>query len=136
VVGVRLDGGVELADLAEPNTAHVLVAGMTGSGKTEWLRTAIASLLVCNTPETLRLVLIDPKQTAFQELKRSPFLWDEHAFWLPGSELAITELLMRLVAEMDGRYQLLGKSALEPAELLVRIGDRLVFATMISSYYF
>ncbi|MFT3766759.1 MAG: FtsK/SpoIIIE domain-containing protein [Minicystis sp.] len=105
-VGVDLDGKLRVADLASPINAHVLVAGTTGSGKTEWLRMAIAGLIQANTPETLRLVLIDPKLAAFGELARSPYLWSRHGLWVPGDG-DVVEVLDDLVTEMDRRYRLL-----------------------------
>jgi hypothetical protein len=105
-IGVDLDGKLHTADLTSPINAHLLVAGTTGSGKTEWLRTAVAGLIHANTPDTLRLVLIDPKLAAFTDLKRSPFLWDKHGFWTIGDG-DVVEILDDLAAEMDRRYQLL-----------------------------
>lgn len=104
-IGVDLGGRLRCADLASPINAHVLVAGTTGSGKTEWLRMAIAGLLHANTPETLRLALMDPKLSAFTELRRSPYLWERHGLWVPG-EGDVVEVLDDLVAEMERRYQL------------------------------
>ncbi len=40
---------------------HYLVAGETGAGKTTWLQAAIWSLAVRNAPETLQMILVDPK---------------------------------------------------------------------------
>jgi energy-coupling factor transporter ATP-binding protein EcfA2 len=105
-IGVDLDGQLRVADLASPINAHVLVAGTTGSGKTEWLRTAIAGLLHASPPELIRLVLIDPKLAAFTDLRRSPYLWEKRGLWVPG-EGDVVELLEDLVAEMDRRYHLL-----------------------------
>ncbi|HMJ15866.1 MAG TPA: FtsK/SpoIIIE domain-containing protein, partial [Polyangiaceae bacterium] len=110
VVGVGVDSSVRFADLSDPNNAHVVVAGTTGSGKTEWLRSALASLLIGNTPETLRLVLIDPKQTAFNDLRGSAFLWEEHGFWVPGVDAPIVDVLQALVREMERRYDLLAQT--------------------------
>ncbi|MFN0166264.1 MAG: FtsK/SpoIIIE domain-containing protein, partial [Bryobacteraceae bacterium] len=73
-IGVDLNGRLRYADLADPIHTHILVAGTTGSGKSEWLRTAVAGLLARNTPQTLRLTLIDPKRNAFLDLAESPFL--------------------------------------------------------------
>ena len=53
----------------------MLVAGVPGSGKSEWMRAAVASLMVTNTPNTVRLILIDPKKNAFGELSGSDYLW-------------------------------------------------------------
>ncbi|WP_437966271.1 FtsK/SpoIIIE domain-containing protein [Sorangium sp. So ce260] len=104
-IGVDVRGALRCADLSNPINAHVLVAGTTGSGKTEWLRMAIAGLLQTNTPETLRLLLLDPKLAAFTELKRSPFLWPRHGLWTPGGHVEAAEVLEDLAAEMDERYQ-------------------------------
>lgn len=111
-IGVDLGGALHVADLASPINAHVLVAGTTGSGKTEWLRMAIAGLLHQSTPDTLRLVLIDPKLAAFTELKRSPFLWAKHGLWVPGGG-DVVEVLDDLVAEMERRYQILAAAGVD-----------------------
>jgi S-DNA-T family DNA segregation ATPase FtsK/SpoIIIE len=103
MLGIDLYGQVQFADLSQ--TPHILVAGTTGSGKTEWLRSAIAALLASNTPETLRLVLIDPKRNAFGDLKGSPFLLDQDALVYP-PEHSVVELLDRLIVEMEDRYRL------------------------------
>ncbi|HEU4404769.1 MAG TPA: FtsK/SpoIIIE domain-containing protein [Polyangiaceae bacterium] len=112
-IGVDLGGTLHLADLADPSSAHALVAGTTGSGKTEWLRTAIAGLVLTNTPETLRLVLIDPKRVAFSDLRRSPFLWTPSSFWDNGGDADVVELLEALAAEMDRRYGLLAEAGVD-----------------------
>ena len=100
-LGVDLFGQLRTVDLAE--TAHLLVAGAAGSGKSEWLRFAIAGLLCSNNPQTLRLALIDPGRTTFNELKHSPFLLDLNAVVYP-PEGSATALLDRLISEMEDRY--------------------------------
>jgi S-DNA-T family DNA segregation ATPase FtsK/SpoIIIE len=102
MLGVDLYGRLQFADLAQ--TPHILVAGTSGSGKTEWMRSAIAGLLASNTPETLRLVLIDPKRNAFGDLKDSPFLLEGGLVYPPDN--SVVELLDRLIAEMEDRYRL------------------------------
>ncbi len=104
-VGVDPSGRLHLVDLASSGRSHVLVAGSTGSGKSEWLRTAIAGLLAQNTPDTLRLVTIDPKLSAFGDLEGSPWLWKPHSFWIPGGQQTAVDLFEELVTEMDHRYQ-------------------------------
>jgi DNA segregation ATPase FtsK/SpoIIIE, S-DNA-T family len=74
LAGVDLTGRVEIIDLAK-DVPHLLVAGVPGSGKSEWLRAAVASLMVTNTPNTIRLILIAPKKNAFGELSGSGYLW-------------------------------------------------------------
>lgn len=101
-VGVNLAGELIHADLSRPEHAHLLVAGTTGSGKSEWLRLAIAGLMETNSPATLRLLIIDPKRNAFHALRNSPYLWRPLVF--PDEQPAV-EILEQLCEEMDERYR-------------------------------
>ncbi|MFG2297770.1 FtsK/SpoIIIE domain-containing protein [Streptomyces sp. NPDC048603] len=66
VVGVSLDGPLSL-DLRRDGP-HGLVAGTTGSGKSELLQTIVASLAVANRPDAMTFVLVDYKGgSAFKE---------------------------------------------------------------------
>jgi len=102
-VGMDLFRRMVFADLSTSDHSHILVAGTTGSGKSEWLRLAIAGLIAGNTPETLRLLIIDPKRNAFHMLKDSPFLWQPLVF---PDEHSVPQILMELAEEMDQRYRL------------------------------
>jgi S-DNA-T family DNA segregation ATPase FtsK/SpoIIIE len=71
VVGVSLDGPFAL-DLVRDGP-HALVGGTTGSGKSEFLQTVVASLAVVNTPETMNFVLVDYKGgAAFSQCEQLP----------------------------------------------------------------
>ncbi len=105
-VGVDPGGKLHRVDLGSPGRSHMLCAGTSGSGKSEWLRMMIAGLLCSNTPETLRLVTLDPKCAAFAELEHSSFLWKRDAWWVPGPGRLASELFQDLIEEMDRRYQL------------------------------
>ncbi|NNM46291.1 FtsK/SpoIIIE domain-containing protein [Knoellia koreensis] len=59
VIGVDAEGAASI-DLAADGP-HVLVGGTTGSGKSELLRTLVASLAAGNRPEHLSFVLVDYK---------------------------------------------------------------------------
>ncbi|MGO9171913.1 MAG: FtsK/SpoIIIE domain-containing protein [Rhodomicrobium sp.] len=102
LAGIDLTGRIEFIDLAK-DVPHLLVAGVPGSGKSEWLRTAIASLIVTNTPDTLRLILIDPKKNAFGELAGSSYLWRLDSL-LDTPEGHVIPLLNDLIEEMKTRY--------------------------------
>lgn len=70
-VGVGADG-VFAVDL-RADGPHGLVAGTTGSGKSELLQTLIASLAVMNRPDAMTFVLIDYKGgSAFKDCARLP----------------------------------------------------------------
>ena len=58
-VGKDISGNIEVIDLSK--TPHLLVAGTTGSGKSVFINTLLASILYKFSPEELRLILIDPK---------------------------------------------------------------------------
>lgn len=103
-LGVDLYNQLRSVDLSAAESPHVLVAGTAGSGKSEWLRTAIASLILTNTPDTLRLVLIDPKRTAFGDLAGSPYLLHPDALLFP-PDGSLEEQLDLLIETMEERYR-------------------------------
>jgi S-DNA-T family DNA segregation ATPase FtsK/SpoIIIE len=122
-LGVDLSGSLKSVDLASPNTPHLLVAGTSGSGKSEWLRAAVAGMILSNTPATLRLVLIDPKRTAFTELKDSPYSYGPKGLIYPPEDSAI-ETLEALIEEMEDRYRRLSSQGVSDiAELSAKTGE-------------
>ena len=58
-IGKDISGSIEVIDLSR--TPHLLVAGTTGSGKSVFINTLLASILYKFSPNELRLILIDPK---------------------------------------------------------------------------
>jgi len=62
-LGKDVMGQSTFADLAE--MPHLLVGGTTGSGKTICLNAIILSLLYRNSPDEMKLVLVDPKRVEF-----------------------------------------------------------------------
>ena len=58
-IGKDISGSIEVIDLSK--TPHLLVAGTTGSGKSVFINTLLASILYKFSPDELRLILIDPK---------------------------------------------------------------------------
>ncbi len=72
VLGKDVSGSPQFAKLEK--MPHMLVAGATGTGKTIFLNVLILSLLYKNTPETLRLILIDPKRVEFSNYGDIPHL--------------------------------------------------------------
>jgi S-DNA-T family DNA segregation ATPase FtsK/SpoIIIE len=107
-VGVGIEGEAILSDFCDSNTCHILVAGTSGSGKSEWLKTLVASLVHRNPPEHLKLALVDPKVLTFSSIFGSAYLWRPVATDL-GSALGI---LRDAISEMDKRYRLLAQEGL------------------------
>jgi DNA segregation ATPase FtsK/SpoIIIE, S-DNA-T family len=71
VVGAGAEGEFAL-DIATDGP-HALVAGTTGSGKSEFLQTLVVSLALANRPDALNFVLIDYKGgSAFADCSRLP----------------------------------------------------------------
>jgi S-DNA-T family DNA segregation ATPase FtsK/SpoIIIE len=98
-LGLADDGRPLLIRLPSPDVAHILVAGATGSGKTELMRAIIACLALRHRQSQLQLVLIDPKQRGFAPLARLPHLLAPPAA-TPEAALALLE---RCLAEMERR---------------------------------
>jgi DNA segregation ATPase FtsK/SpoIIIE-like protein len=133
VVGMDLAGKTEFANLASTAHAHILVVGTTGSGKSEWLRTALATLLLTNTPDTLRLVLLDPKRNAFNELATSAFLQRPLVFPDETDAAAVFE---DLVDEMETRYRRLQEQGCDSLAELAERGTLLPRIVCMCDEYF
>jgi S-DNA-T family DNA segregation ATPase FtsK/SpoIIIE len=113
-IGIGIEGDPVVADFADPNTCHALVAGSTGSGKSEWLKAFVASMLLRSKPENVQIALIDPKILTFGGVEGSPYLWRSVATTLADA----MAILRDAVAEMDARYHLLARGS------FVNLGER------------
>ena len=72
ILGRDVSGKTFVYDIAQ--APHLLIAGTTGSGKSVGINVILVSLMMRHTPETLRLILIDPKQVEFSVYKDVPHL--------------------------------------------------------------
>lgn len=89
-----------IVDLAK--MPHCLVAGTTGSGKSILLNAFIISLLFRNSPEELKLILIDPKRVELTNFNGIPHLLTP----VITEPEKILSALKWSMAEMDRRYKL------------------------------
>ncbi len=101
-LGLERQGKPLLLRLSSPEVAHVLIAGTTGSGKTELARAMIISLVMSTPPERLRLLLVDPKGRAFRAFDPLP-----HLVCPAIADVAAAQARLEgLVAEMERRDRL------------------------------
>ena len=120
---------------------HLLIAGATGSGKSVCINTVITSMLLTNTPERLRLLMVDPKRvelTPFNGIPHlvAPVITDANE---------VLPALKAMVAEMFRRYQLMeelgvrniegyNRKASERMPFLVLVIDELADMMMVAAY--
>jgi len=74
VLGKDIVGKPFITDLKK--LPHLLIAGTTGSGKSVGINAMILSLLYRNSPDQLRLMMIDPKMLEFSIYNAIPHLLD------------------------------------------------------------
>ena len=103
-LGKDLHGAPYVADLAK--MPHCLIAGATGSGKSVCLNAIITSLVYRHTPETLRLLLIDPKMVELTTYGDLPHL--RHPVVTDPRDAA--GVLKWAILEMDRRYALFSEN--------------------------
>jgi S-DNA-T family DNA segregation ATPase FtsK/SpoIIIE len=100
-LGRSLEGDEVVSDLTK--MPHLLIAGVTGSGKSVCINTIVTSLLYAHPPERLRLLMIDPKMVELSMYGDLPHLG--HPV-VTNNHKAAT-VFKWAVAEMDRRYRLL-----------------------------
>ena len=72
VLGRQVDGGFAIRDLRK--IPHLMVAGSTGSGKSVFIVSFLLSLLFRHSPDSLRLLLVDPKRVDLSVFEGLPHL--------------------------------------------------------------
>jgi S-DNA-T family DNA segregation ATPase FtsK/SpoIIIE len=98
-LGQNVAGQPVAADLTA--MPHLLIAGTTGSGKSVCVNGIIAGLLLQNTPEQLRLVMVDPKRVELTGYNGIPHLVAPVVVDLE----RVVGTLQWAMREMDTRYQ-------------------------------
>ncbi|CAN5747758.1 DNA translocase FtsK [soil metagenome] len=97
---------------------HLLIAGATGAGKSACINSIVCCLLLTNTPDTLRFLMVDPKMVELSTYNGIPHLLSP----------VVTEVdkaagvLFWAVKEMERRYTLFSKAG---ARDLVRYNEYL-----------
>ncbi len=100
-LGRDVSGHPLVADLSR--MPHLLIAGSTGSGKSVCITSIAACLAMNNTPEDLRMVMIDSKMVELIRFNGLPHLYGKVETNLD----RILGVLRWVVVEMEHRYRLL-----------------------------
>ncbi|MCS7010667.1 MAG: DNA translocase FtsK [Anaerolineales bacterium] len=100
-LGRDVSGNPLVADLTR--MPHLLVAGTTGSGKSVCLIALATCLAMNNSPEELRMVMIDSKMVELIRFNGLPHLYGK----VETDIQRILGVLRWVVVEMEHRYQLL-----------------------------
>ena len=85
---------------------HLLIAGTTGSGKSVCVNSILTCFLLTNTPETLRMILVDPKRVELTGYNGIPHLLAPVVVE-PKNVLGALQWVLR---EMDSRYHRFSES--------------------------
>src|SRR5688572_2640620 len=84
------------------NMPHLLIAGTTGSGKSVCVNAILTCLLLNNTPEDLRMILIDPKRVELTGYNGVPHLLAPVVVEIE----RVIGALQWMTREMDKRYHM------------------------------
>lgn len=103
-VGKDIDGTPVYQNIID--MPHALIAGATKSGKSVCINSLLVSLLVKNSPEQLKLILVDPKMVELTFYNDLPHL----ATPVINDPFIATEALKWAVNEMERRYKVLAQN--------------------------
>ena len=104
VLGKDIVGKPFVTDLKK--LPHLLIAGTTGSGKSVGINSMILSLLYKNSPDNLKLIMIDPKMLEFSMYNDIPHLLTP-VITRPKDAI---NALSNMVGEMERRYTLMSQT--------------------------
>lgn len=104
ILGKDIVGKPFITDLKK--LPHLLIAGTTGSGKSVGINSMILSLLYKNSPDNLKLIMIDPKMLEFSIYNDIPHLLTP-VITKPTQAI---NALANMVGEMERRYTLMSQT--------------------------
>jgi S-DNA-T family DNA segregation ATPase FtsK/SpoIIIE len=108
--------GVDIAGMP-----HLLIAGTTGSGKSVCIAAIATALVLNNTPDRVKLVMLDPKMVELSRFNGLPHLLGP----VETDQERIIGVLRWCTREMDRRYKLLEEHAARNIEIFnSRLGRR------------
>lgn len=108
--------GVDIASLP-----HLLIAGTTGSGKSVAIAAIAMALLLENTPDLVKMIMLDPKMVELSRFNGLPHLLGP----VETDQERIIGVLRWCTREMDRRYKLLEENAARNIDIYnSRLGRR------------
>lgn len=75
VAGVDMEGRVRQYDLA--TTGGILLCGTVGTGKSNFVRQVVSSIMLHNKPDEVKFVLYNPNKIEFETFENSPYLYTD-----------------------------------------------------------
>ena len=102
-LGIDVEGSPVVADLAR--MPHLLVAGMTGAGKSVGVNGMITSILYKARPDEVKFIFVDPKMNDMKDYDDLPHLLVPVVV----DPKKAANALKWAVDEMEGRYRLLSE---------------------------
>ena len=102
-LGIDVEGNPVVADLAR--MPHLLVAGMTGAGKSVGVNGMITSILYKARPDEVKFIFVDPKMNDMKDYDDLPHLLVPVVV----DPKKAANALKLAVDEMEGRYKLLSE---------------------------
>lgn len=101
LLGKAVNGDIVMQDLAK--MPHCIIAGATGSGKSVCINSIVMSILMTQSPDEVRLLMIDPKKVELTPYTKLPHMLSP----VITEPKEATAALNWLVREMEKRYEIL-----------------------------
>ena len=100
IIGKDFNNNIIIEDLTQ--LPHLLVAGTTGTGKSNFLSTIIVDIIYKFKPSEVKLILVDTRKTNFQRFNALPHL----LIPVISESQKVIGMLAYLIQEMSNRYKI------------------------------